>query len=630
MFLIAFVLCGLMTNAQVNLQNGLVAYYPFNGNANDESGNSNTGTVNGATLTEDRFGNSNSAFNFNGIDDFIEVANNINLNITGDKSIICWYLITNNPTNEYPVILYKEGIDVFPTYGLGFAHNLPQDPNYENVQFLFGSGNTNFNIYSTQKYSDYLNQWVCISATYSQNTGIQKIYFNGILSHSINIGSQISNISDKPLQIGRGDSYNTSLTYFNGKIDDIRIYNRALTEQEIGALYYASLSFDNQTTKVGRIIEIPVNTSELTANENVIAYQFDFNYDNTKLEYIGNSLIGTLAENGTIQVNPTTNKLSIAWADDNAIIGAGTILKLQFKVLDAGTITPTITNALFNTTTVNSISNGTITSTIKYGDIDCNDFVQAYDAALAIQYSVGLDPIPTIDALPWDAWRIKVANVDGQGGITANDASDILKYTVGLITNFTAGKKRGNEDNAEVSVNVENGNIVFKSSGDLFGLNVFVNENKQFLGTPQILNSNMLSATNISTSSYAIGLASPTAPIAGETFMKIPFTAGQNASITFDMIVNTTNKQVTVGLTTGIVQISDKDILVYPNPANNVLFINELSEKSTVKIYDLSGKTVFNNQLTNNQINISSFQNGLYTIVIEIGKTTVTKKFIKL
>jgi hypothetical protein len=45
---------------------GLVAYYPFNGNAKDESGNENNGTVNGATLTKDRFGKKNSAYDFDG------------------------------------------------------------------------------------------------------------------------------------------------------------------------------------------------------------------------------------------------------------------------------------------------------------------------------------------------------------------------------------------------------------------------------------------------------------------------------------------------------------------------------------------------------------------------------------
>jgi hypothetical protein len=49
-----------------DLNDGLVAHYPFNGNANDESGNGNHGMVNGATLTEDRFGNIDSAFHFDG------------------------------------------------------------------------------------------------------------------------------------------------------------------------------------------------------------------------------------------------------------------------------------------------------------------------------------------------------------------------------------------------------------------------------------------------------------------------------------------------------------------------------------------------------------------------------------
>lgn len=55
------------------LNDGLVAYYPFNGNANDESGNGHYGTVHGATLTEDRFGNADSAFYFDG-NDYIEIS----------------------------------------------------------------------------------------------------------------------------------------------------------------------------------------------------------------------------------------------------------------------------------------------------------------------------------------------------------------------------------------------------------------------------------------------------------------------------------------------------------------------------------------------------------------------------
>src|SRR5262245_47835685 len=62
---------------QVNLTQGLVAYYPFNGNANDASGNGNNGLLqNGVTFTADKYNNPNNAVHFDGINDFIQVANN--------------------------------------------------------------------------------------------------------------------------------------------------------------------------------------------------------------------------------------------------------------------------------------------------------------------------------------------------------------------------------------------------------------------------------------------------------------------------------------------------------------------------------------------------------------------------
>jgi hypothetical protein len=67
--------------------NGLVGWWPFNGNANDESGNGNNGTVNGATLTIDRFGNANQAYGFDGVDDFIEVINSTQVTLIGNLTI---------------------------------------------------------------------------------------------------------------------------------------------------------------------------------------------------------------------------------------------------------------------------------------------------------------------------------------------------------------------------------------------------------------------------------------------------------------------------------------------------------------------------------------------------------------
>lgn len=430
---------------------------------------------------------------------------------------------------------------------------------------------------------------------------------------------------------------NLQLSFFANSCDGGYTYNNGagtfsvdyFVVKEYSANSVIGISTNNQTATVGRTIEIPVLTSELESSDNVIAYQFDFNYDNTKLEYLSNTLTGTLAEGGSLQLNPTTGKLSIAWARQTPMVGEGAIIKLQFKVIDAGATTPTITNALYNTETVNA-TNGTITATYKYGDIDANDHVQAYDAALAIQYSVGLDPLPTIDPLPWENWRIVTANVDGVDGVTANDASEILKYTVGLITEFPVEntKKLATVANADISVSVEDGEIVLTSTGELFGLNVFVNENYSVLGEPEIFVEGALFAKNISETNYAFGLATAYSPENNVDIIKIPYSTTQEQVVTFDMIVNTELKSVTVGLTTGIVTINEQSVIIYPNPANSVLYLKGV-ENVNVTIFDISGREVLNQLNVNKQVDISTLPNGIYTVKIENGNENITRKLIK-
>ncbi|KPA15373.1 protein containing Fibrinogen, alpha/beta/gamma chain, partial [Candidatus Magnetomorum sp. HK-1] len=84
---------------------GLVAYYPFNGNANDESGNGNDGEVHGAALTEDRFGNLNKAFVFDGDNDYINVKDSSSLDISSTITISCW--IKTKGSASYSGIINK-------------------------------------------------------------------------------------------------------------------------------------------------------------------------------------------------------------------------------------------------------------------------------------------------------------------------------------------------------------------------------------------------------------------------------------------------------------------------------------------------------------------------------------------
>jgi hypothetical protein len=102
---------GLLAQAQIPNYvptNGLVGWWPFNGNANDESGNGNHGTVNGATLAADRFGNAGKAYSFDGVDDFVQISNNPLLEPSNSISISAWVFIDSNQTTNFPPIISKE------------------------------------------------------------------------------------------------------------------------------------------------------------------------------------------------------------------------------------------------------------------------------------------------------------------------------------------------------------------------------------------------------------------------------------------------------------------------------------------------------------------------------------------
>ena len=94
LFLIVIIVTSNSLQSQIPT-NGLVGYWPFSGNANDSSGNNLNGTVNGAVLTVDRFGNSSSAFNFDGIDDYILVNDDDLLSFPNNEFTFSFWV---NPT----------------------------------------------------------------------------------------------------------------------------------------------------------------------------------------------------------------------------------------------------------------------------------------------------------------------------------------------------------------------------------------------------------------------------------------------------------------------------------------------------------------------------------------------------
>ena len=207
--------------------NGLVGYWPFNGNANDESGNGNHGTVNGATLTTDRNGNANSAYSFDGIDDYIFVASNF-YNIGQSHSVNLW--ISVNDIFSSGQYLWNTS----PHIGEAFVYNW--NTNLHNVTYCLGNGIEGWAITCGDQMVLLTSQediWKMFTMTYS--SGEWNFYINGaIISTYTN-----SNLPNGIYSLFFGDICNPQGPHesLDGILDDIAIYNRALTQEEITALY---------------------------------------------------------------------------------------------------------------------------------------------------------------------------------------------------------------------------------------------------------------------------------------------------------------------------------------------------------------------------------------------------------
>jgi hypothetical protein len=215
---------GLSANGQLPI-NGLVAYYPFNGNANDSSSNGNNGTVFGATLTSDRFGNPNSAYSFNGINNYISLQPANNFVGFNNYTISLWAFPTAIPTNSGGML-----------WGIGAnSTGYEQGLTYQTTTCIF-AGSYNIGNNPIQSYSqscDYNpNRWVFITVT--RDSSYINMYINGKLiapqSKSLTNG-EVANYGSQPYAAIIGGRSNLgSVYFFKGKIDEFRMCNKVLSD----------------------------------------------------------------------------------------------------------------------------------------------------------------------------------------------------------------------------------------------------------------------------------------------------------------------------------------------------------------------------------------------------------------
>lgn len=217
---------------QIVPSNGLVAHYPFTGNPGDSSGYENHGSVSGATLTADRFGNPNSAYFFDGNTSIITVPANVSLRPTNTVSMVAWIRsVPKSGTAWNTILTYRYSHSAIPYNSYSLTTN-PSSP-YNNKWTLVTSPSPGVQTELINKNSKQDNVWMHIAGVIDGST--MKIYTNGVLDTSYAIN--ISAIQYSAMDLYLGNDRVGFPDAFLGAIDDIKIYNRAISATEVWELY---------------------------------------------------------------------------------------------------------------------------------------------------------------------------------------------------------------------------------------------------------------------------------------------------------------------------------------------------------------------------------------------------------
>ena len=268
---------------------GLVGWWPFTGNANDSSGNGNNGTVNGATLTIDRFGNNNTAYSFDGNSEILMSVDSLpTLNSNRTLSIWCYSQNYNQLNKMLVGYGYDSPLEMFSL--IMYNSCCPSTP-----AFWARDNDSPF----PTPLND--SRWYNLSVVY-KNDSIY-LYKNGILV--LENDYSFIPLQSPAISILKVGNFNSNVTGFEGTLDDIGIWNRALTQLEISALYN-DCSASVTTQPINQSVNISNNAQFTTASSDPLAtfqWQTDLGVGFQNLNSVG-QYSGTA--NDTLTIANTT------------------------------------------------------------------------------------------------------------------------------------------------------------------------------------------------------------------------------------------------------------------------------------------------------------------------------------
>ena len=427
----------IMSNGSASINNsGLVGYWRFENNAFDYSGNENNGTVTGATYN--LTGNFGGAYEFDGNDNWVQIPNSPSINISRSLTISLWFKPNINNTRQE---LISKVIASPQAYLIRYENN-----NRIRAQINNGSNYFDFNYLSQPEIAS--NSWHYAAFTFDYETREGVIYVDGKNVSSAITPGNFPSPNNNNLRIGTTANGQND---FNGSIDEVMIWNRALSDSEIKMLYNNSIYYSSPTNVNATVLENQLS-ADLYLNQTGIN-----NPDNTvrgaaDYYYLGNTSGNNNYTFATLLIPFTINK---ATQSITALLnGVSSDLSITYPQQANATIlnNNTASTILMNGTTLISGTNYTMgagTWTVNYSAIgnqnyssDETSLILQINPASSVVYLSLNNSRDNITITVGDEVDLVGVLISGEGNVTLYVNDSIINQSSNLqnadyIYNFT-------------------------------------------------------------------------------------------------------------------------------------------------------------------------------------------------
>ncbi len=255
MFVVVVVTMGLTGSVSFgDITSGLVGYWPLDGDAIDATGNGSDGTINGnVILTEDRLGNPEGAMLFPGESGtHIDLGDSTELNITGAMTLAAWATLDADNTNNGRIIAKMAG-GGSRSWNLNVEANVGGVANPATLQ-IAPNGSQVLSVNDTQSLPT--DEWVHMAGIFRPSEAME-IYVNGELRASVTTGIPANQFSTNGAPVLIGSRSACGNCGWLGAIDEVRVYNRALSAADVMELYQGDSTRASNPEPAHEVDDVP-------------------------------------------------------------------------------------------------------------------------------------------------------------------------------------------------------------------------------------------------------------------------------------------------------------------------------------------------------------------------------------